>query len=250
MTVSLNLLTMGRSSAVIPTLARNLEQAGMPIDELVWCDNGSEWHEFSAIRDAIGAHREARGFAFTQIRHDRNQGVAAGYNRCAALSSSDLILITGCDRIMPQNWLVDLVSVMAEPQMACACVYSSRSPDVAKRYVGAPFRFEHLDLVPALPFEARLFRRLLLHSAGYLREDFGLYGWEDVEWGHRVLRVCQEQGLQSVNVASMRIENLGNAGHPDPEAYQAFKNEQAKDPAKIKLVQKCQAENYPFYSPY
>jgi hypothetical protein len=108
---------------------------------------------------------------------------------------------------------------------------------------------------PAMPIGRRMLSRRLLSEIGFFREDFGMYGWDDVEWGYRAERVCKEKGLQCLNLVNLTAEHLGTEGnvgydHKDEHAYWAWKKSQVDDPEKLALLKKCAAENYPHYNPY
>ncbi len=89
--------------------------------------------------------------------------------------------------------------------------------------------------------------RKLLNEAGYLREDFGLYGYEDMEWGHRAYKVCQENDWKSFVIPGQIPRDVGML---DPAEYTKAKAEEVKDPKKEELFRKCASENWPYYNPF
>jgi hypothetical protein len=111
------------------------------------------------------------------------------------------------------------------------------------------------EIVHAMPTGRRMFSKSLLKLTGYLREDFGLYGWEDVEWAHRAERVCDEKSLLYYVMPQLIADHLGTEGikrydGQDESEYHKFKQREANDPKKIKLMEQCRKDNWPYYNPY
>jgi glycosyltransferase involved in cell wall biosynthesis len=190
------------------------------------------------------------------VIHKENFGVAKGYNHGYVLATGDWIVITGCDMLMPENWLVTMKEYLEKvPQTGIACMYSQPMDKVPERIRGERTIVNGMDLWPALPFGRRIVRRDLFKDIGYLREDFGLYGWEDVEWGERALRICKEKDLMCYAIPDKVAEHLGTEGvkmadGKDPADYHAFKRAEVHDPKKIELMNRCRAEGYQYYNPF
>jgi GT2 family glycosyltransferase len=248
--VSWVLLTLNRQEMVKKAFIHNKTNAGYPIHEVVWCDNGST----DNVRDFM--LNEARPDVC--ILNKNNLGVSPGYNRVMALASGTHIVITGCDMMMPTDWLRIFVSYFNNvPKTGIACMYSGPFSWVKERLRG-PETGEVINdhrIVRAMPIGRRMFSKWLLGKIGYLREDFGLYGWEDVEWGYRAERVCKELGLNYYAIPNSIADHLGTEGNSkydtkDDKEYWAFKQNQVQDQKKKELLNWCQKNNYPYYNPY
>lgn len=222
--------------------------AGHPWKEIVWCDNNST----DGLREEI----INSGITNVQILHNENLGVAPGYNRVMALASGSHIVITGCDMIMPDNWLKKMVEATQRvPNIGSISIYCRPPKELSERCRGPVQVINGVKVMPAMPIERRLLSRKLLSKIGYLREDFGLYGWEDVEWGHRAERVCKELGLGTYVLPGDVAEHLGTEGavgydHKDPSSYWHWKRKQVLDERKKQLMARLHEENFPFYSPF
>lgn len=249
MKISWVILTFNRKDTVEKSVAYNMLNAGYQWDEMVWVDNGSKDGTVEMMR---GLEPDVC------VLHKENLGVGPGYNRGMAMATGDYIVITGCDMMMPKDWLRTFKEYMAKiPQTGVACMYSVPIEKVPERYRGSR-EVEYLNglpLIHAMPMERRIFSRKLLHRAGYLREDLGLYGWEDVEWGERVERVTKEHRQINYVIPGMIAEHLGTEGiskwdAKDPKEYHAFKQEESRQQWKQNILDKCRNSNWPYYNPY
>jgi GT2 family glycosyltransferase len=195
------------------------------------------------------------------VRFPTNLGVAVGYNTAMFQATQELIVITGCDMLMPKNWLRTFKQYHEEIEnTGIACMYSKpllQVPERARPSIGfwERKRCNDLEYIPAMPIERRAFKKSLLEKIGYLREDFGLYGWEDVEWSHRAERVCKELNLLTYVIPDMKPKHLGTEGADpfdgqDSPEYHAFKLKEASCPKKQALMKWCRENNYPYYNPY
>lgn len=254
MKVSWLILTYNRAEKVQRAITHNMTHAGEQWDEMVWVDNGST----DGVRGFMSSLNPA-----VSILHNRNLGVAPGYNRAMLLSSGDYMVITGCDMLMPKDWLKTFKDhLRAIPNTGVACIYSgplSDLPERARKGAGpgqwVKETINGKEIIHAMPMGRRIYSRKLLQKIGYLREDFGLYGWEDCEWGHRAERVCDENGLLYYVIPGMVADHLGTEGvhaydGKDESAYHLFKQRESNDPRKHELMRKCKEENYPYYNPY
>lgn len=254
MKVSWLVLTYNRAEKVQRAITHNMRTAGRKWHELVWVDNGS----IDGVRSVMQAAKPD-----VSVLHATNLGVAAGYNRAMALATGTHMVITGCDMLMPECWLDTMCRYFeAIPETGVACMYSgplSWVPERARKGGGDGkwLREERggLPIVHAMPIGRRMFSRELLRSTGYLREDFGLYGWEDCEWGHRAERVCDEKKLLYYVIPDQIAEHLGTEGvigfdGKDEREYHAFKQAETKDPKKQEVMSRCRAQNWPYYTPY
>src|ERR1043165_2945641 len=151
------LLTFNRSNTVRKSTSNVLSGAGHPIDEVVHCDNGSTSGERSAILEGINR----LGIHSTSILNDENYGCDVGYNNAIALCRNEWIIITGCDRLMPANWLKNAVQILeGGPDIACLSFYAKDISKFPERVRGKSyFTLDGHELVPAMPFGARIFHR-------------------------------------------------------------------------------------------
>jgi GT2 family glycosyltransferase len=252
--ISWALLTFNRAGTVLKAVPDMFQRAGYPIKELCWCDNGSQPVESAAIADML-VNRVPIADT-TCILNPRNLGVDKGYNRAIAMTTGDWILITGCDRNFPQDWLRAMVEVIeGDPDVKVVSIYSHPIDQLRERIRGEKYVINGRKVQTAMPFGARIFHRDLLHEAGYFREDFGLYGWSDVEFSERQIRVCNEKGWDYVVLLDVVAEHLGDEGSNeyrglDPKAYWEFKKKEVADVEKQKVLNWCRENKYPFYNPF
>jgi len=242
------MLTYNRKATVTEALFYTWKKRGSEFYEFIHVDNGSADGVETMIRDTYNPA--------ISIYNDSNLGVAKGYNRGIVLATGTHIVITGCDRLMPAGWLDTMeMYFRAIPNTGVISIYSKQISTVPERKRGFSTIVNDLPLIECMPMEAKCIRRDVLLKAGHLREDFGLYGWEDTEYAHRLERVCREMGLLSYTIPGLVAEHLGSEGidqynGKDDQAYHIFKQAQSNDPAKHRLLEKCAQANYPYYNPY
>lgn len=249
------LLTYNRADTVIRAISQNIKTCGgiSYIDDMVWHDNGSETLERSRIQTFLEG---VFSLHLTSILSPKNLGVDKGYNSTFGNSRAPWLLVTGCDRLMPEGWLAKMVDVVKhDPNTHCVSIYSQHVSKLTERLYGETYILNGHAVVEAMPFGARLFSRELLHEVGYLREDFGLYGPSDIEWASRCKKVCATKGWKTLVLVDEIAEHLGDEGinehgGMDPKEYHAFKQQEARDPAKLERLEWCLTENYPYYNPF
>jgi GT2 family glycosyltransferase len=238
MRVTLVMLTYNRADIVARSMAHNVAHAGVPIDELVWVDNGSTDH----VRDVMLTYKPD-----VCVLNKCNLGVSKGYNRGFAVATGDYIAITDDDMLMPSGWLATFKTYLTTiANTGVACIFHD-NPNVLLRNR----QFSNgLEYLPCYPIGRRIVsRELLAKRIGYLREDFGLFGLEDIEWGRRAVRVCREDGLLTYAIPGQRAIHLGTEV-VDGSEYRAFKRRENHDPRKAFVMATCHADNYPYYNPY
>jgi GT2 family glycosyltransferase len=250
MKFSLVVLTYNRAKTVRESMEHNLSNAGRMIDEIIHVDNGS-------TDDVCQVMQEFK--PDVTILNKTNLGVAKGYNRGVVLATGSHIVINGCDRKMPDNWLATYEKYFETiPSTGVISCYSQPMDKISERNRSSDGKQETmngLEIHRAMPMGAKCFPRELLRDVGHLREDFGLYGHEDVEWGYRFERVCQEKWLMSYIIPGFQAEHMGSEGIKeyngiDKPDYHAFKQTEATDPAKEELMTKCRNEGFLYYTPY
>lgn len=243
-TVSLVILTWNRKASVERSLSANLNNAGYPVREIIHVDNGSE----DGYTDWFKKTFKPK----VQVCHDTNLGVATGYNRGLVLATSSHIVITGCDRVMPDNWLHTFAdAIKSVPNTGVISCYTAPHTE---RYRGEEVQIGGYHIRRSIPVEARIHSRSFLHLTGYWREDFGIYGYEDSEWSDRAEARARENGLINYIIPSM-----GYAKHlsdqdfhlkPEGKIYSQYKNEIHADPRRKALWLRCHGRNSPYYNPY
>lgn len=239
MSVSFISLTYNCADVVARCVPHNLTHAGAPIDEFVWVDNGSTDH----VKEVMSALRPD-----VTVLNKTNLGVSKGFNRAYAMTSCDYVVIVDSDVRLPDGWLRTFQEYQtAIPNTGVSCILYR---EFKAAHVLKHSRWSNgLCYVPQFPVECRFVSRKLLQAKiGYLREDFGLYGWEDVEWRRRATRICHQEGLLTYAIPGRRAEHLGPSCET-PE-FRAFKEDQENDPRKEQLV--CQYEHlgFPYFNPY
>jgi glycosyltransferase involved in cell wall biosynthesis len=209
------LLTYNRLEITKQSVQHNLKNAGREIDEIIWVDNGSVDTYYID--------------ADVTIINKKNLGVAKGYNRGFAMAAGDYIIITGSDTLMPDNW----ANIFLENAVnGIACMTSKN--------------IEKHDAVGPKIIDKRVFT-----MAGYIREDFGLYGYDDVEWGLRVQKEmecigfkCDFEHLGTEAIAPWSEDSL------ESKEYHKFKRDEIASSRKWNLLKKCKEEGYKYYNPY
>lgn len=145
------------------------------------------------------------------------------------------------------------------PDAGIVTIYSDDIANHPERYRNGQTEsviMEGMHVMEAMPIGRRMFRRDVLKRAGYFREDFGLYGREDIEWAYRVERVCLEMGLKCYLLPDLRATHLGTEGNfefetgGDSKEYHEFKQRELANPWQQQLLEYCEANNWPYYTPY
>jgi len=247
-TVSLVILTWNRMPSVAKSVASNLKTAEYPIHEIVHVDNGSEEGYCDWFKKTFNPA--------VQVRHAENKGVAVGYNRGLALASGDYVVITGCDRIMPQGWLKTWMEhYEAIPNTGTICCLSTvLTKDVAAPFKGSPLKVNGKEIIVQYPMEARICSKEFLFGAGFFREDFGLYGYEDAEWANRADRYAKEKGLINYMIPALQRADYLTCEdfeiQVDGKDYWQHKQDLHKDPRRKELFVWCRNNGNPYYNPY
>lgn len=260
MKVSWIILTYNRLKLSEDVFLKNIDslQEGNSIKlERICVDNGS-CEDLGYDDDGHEVGLLMWRFSNINVFNSKNLGVAKGYNQGLSMATGDYIVITGCDRVMPKHWLSIWIHHFEKiPNTGIISCYSVPMDSVPERKRDPKKEIEvnGMKIIPAMPMEAKIFSRDLHRKIGYLREDFGLYGWEDVEWGHRAERVTKELGLINYIIPGMQAEHLGSEGIKewngiDDKEYHEFKQKESSDPKKKELMDRCWKENFKYYNPY
>lgn len=212
----------------------NLANAGSEVDEVIWVNNGGKGSLFlSELADRV-------------IRNKKNLGIAKGYNPAFAIASGDYIIITGSDTRMPNNWLkVYREYVEKIPDTGVACMLNVPPEKAPERIRGERQTINGLDIIPCLPLGFRIISKKIFKECGYLREDFGLYGWDDVEFASRIIT---HTSLKCYIIPDYIPEH--DVYHKWNKEYEDFKQREVNDKKKIELLRWCSENNFPKYNPY
>jgi GT2 family glycosyltransferase len=240
MRTSLLVLTFNRAEIVERSVSHNLATAGAPIDELVWVDNGST----DDVRVVMN-----RFDPDVCVLNKTNLGVSKGYNRAYALATGDYIVIVDSDFLLPDRWLATFQQyVTSIPNTGVACILHKY---LQPNYVLLNTRWSNgLCYAPCSPRGCRFVsRELLVKKIGFLREEFGPYGLEDLEWRRRAVRVCNEEGLITYAIMGQMAEHLGIDKADAPE-YVAFKRRHARDQNKFHILKQFAQDNYRYFNPF
>lgn len=255
MKISWVILTYNRANLVTRAIPHCMRNAGYPIDNIVWVDNGSAMNERNRIRDMFMIETK---IPVTSVYLPKNLGVAKGYNTCMAMARGTHLVITGCDMLMPDNWLRDMVDVMeTQPECGVSMIYAAPIQQTPERIRASslPYSEDVGRIQEAMPIGRRLISIPLQREIGYFHEGFGMYGWDDVVWGNAAERVLKSKKLKAYCLIHRIAEHLGTEGnvgydHKDEHEYWRWKKAEVNDPKKAELMAELSKQNWPRFSPY
>lgn len=225
-TVSLVTLTYNRRETMQEAL-QTLCVAGYPILETIWVDNGS----IDGTADLATDYMSGKPGACVLFRD--NKGCAKGFNAGFRIARGDWVAAPGCDMLFPDGWLAEMMQyVEAFPDVDIWSTLFDLAPDhyaaiVEERRLGPDVSNGNLIYTPALCIGPMLIRRSLFDEIGYLPEDGGLYGYEDVNFA----RLCHKQGKKTGIIQSIIPRHLGEQDvvrYPDYFAWKAEQVAQAR----------------------
>lgn len=257
MSISIALLSWNRASVFVKTMGVSLRNGGVDIEEIVWVDNGSEPDQYEEM-DAF--MRQIPNV--TRVRYPKNTGMPRGFNTAMALSRSKYVMLIGPDILFPDGWLKTFHTYIETIKDAgIVAAYNVPIESVPERYRFNTKEIEVVDGLPvrrAFPMEHYIFRRDIFPTVGYWREDFGLYGWADVEWLYRCERTLPRIGLNCYVIPEIIGVHLGSEGASEFKAgvtedtpeYHAWKKQEAFSEKNMALIGKCHAEGFKYYSPF
>lgn len=181
-----------------------------------------------------------------------NLGIPKGYNRGMAVSSGTHVVITGCDRIMPTDWLKTWAHYIDQiPNTATISCYTDEHPGRRRE---PPEVINGLTIQKAMPCEARICSKEFLLKAGFFREDFGLYGYEDSEWIDRAEVTARAHDYLHYVIPGMDLAaHLKDDDFPhtfNGMSYRDWKTKENSDPRKAILFKQLWEEGSPYYNPY
>ena len=148
-----------------------------------------------------------------------------------------------------------MAEVASSGETDAVCIYDEPYPsDPGRHYAGGAHIREVAGrrVYPAMPYARVMFRRELLKTVGYYREDLGLYGWCDVEWGYRY----RHHGVRSLVLHDFVKTRLPIPRHLITTAkdgtldYREWRDKEIADPKKREVIDWCSANGYPHYDPF
>lgn len=246
------ILTFNRPKTVVEAFKKNWESIRNKPDQLIWVDNGSHPENIGQMSEVLGSK------ATTIVLHQENLGVSKGYNTGMVLARTDLLCITGCDRLMPERWADRMIECFDKiPETAAVSCYSEyKRENIMDRYFNG-YEIQNIngiEVIDAEPFEARMWTRQMLSEVGYFHEGFGLYGYEDCHWGPRFKKVAKEKGNRCFTFPDFNAVHLADSSFQvdmnDSPDYVAFKKKENDQDWKWPLMEKLASEGYPRFTPY
>lgn len=252
-TVSIAILTWNRANVTCKALGVSLKNTGLNWDELIWADNGSTAGQYALMDYFMNGFPNVHRIQFAE-----NTGMSRGINTILSMARTDYVVLVGADVFQPDYWLKIYVQYMDTiPDAGIVAMWNVPGHYVTERYRGSrePENINGLPVLKALPFDQYIIRRKILQTTGYLREDFGLYGWSDVEWLYRCERIMPTIGYQGYVIPNMHGHHLDNEGADEfrlgvDEDYIKWKQGQVALKSNHELMGKCAKEGYQYYSPF
>ena len=241
MKISAIVVSFQRAEA-ITHFHENRRRAGVEYDELIWVDNGST--------DGMAAVcRSTSADVFVLNKH--NIGCAQGFNRGFAMATGDWLINPGINCIGPQGWLKAMKEVAATGEVDAVCMYSSDPLTIPERIMGPAKVIGGHRVAPSMAFETCLFKKELLERIGWYREDLGLYGWYDVEWGDR----CRFHKVNSVALLDLQktraeLGPMTIRVNGEEVDYRAWRDAEIADTQKHAVLQVVADQKWPNYKPY
>jgi len=204
--VSIVLLTYNRLEYVRQSVENNLAKAGYPIFEVIWVDNNSTDGTIGYMQ-GLGLDKE--------ILNNENTGVARGYNAGYKIAKGDIIVKPGTDMVLPQDWLKKLVEGLETGRRAGVVGIVWNDTNIPERKLGEV----EGNLIKAKVVGIQAIKKEVFEVAGYLPENHGLYGWDDVEWDINVRKYFYTYYLTDV-----MAEHLTYLDNTEYKEYSDFKD--------------------------
>lgn len=217
-TVSLLMLTHNKKKTIELASLPTIEFAGYPINELIWVDNGSteeNWRLLEIIKPDIFIFRK------------ENLGVAKGTNLGLEVATSSWVVCPGSDMLMPRGWLQRMMEYTREfPEFSVFSTLFNLAPDhynkiLKERRLGDDIVRAELTLTPGICIGPMIVKKEVYDKVGYLREDIGMYGYEDVLWDEAMRKAKFKGGIIQEIVPIHMTEY-------EDEAYLKWKAEEVK----------------------
>ena len=178
LSVSLVFLTFYRLDFTKRAVLHNIENAGYPIDEIIFLDNGSTDGTKEWIKENFPKAKK--------IFNKENKGIAEGYNQLyGKVGKVDLIARPSSDMCMPKDWLKDMVEWHEKIPKTGIVGMISRSylPHKEKRYLGKEIEIDGFKIQPANTLGSIVFKKELIDLK---LPEYGLYGYDDTIWTEKV----------------------------------------------------------------
>lgn len=244
MRISVCYLTMNCVDTV-QAIQQDKSNAGRNYDQWIWVDQGS----------TDGTQEIAKqSNPDVLILNEKNTGSSRGTNQGWYSATGDWIVAANHSCVCPPGWLKSMEQVAQTGQVDAICIYDEPYPSDPGRHMPGGCEKTHIgghEVYPTMPFARMMFNRNLLDRVGYLREDLGMYGWNDVEWGYR----CRSFGIRSyafVNIIKTRLQSGAKTISINGEMmdYRKWRDKEVSDPKKQEVMGWCSANNFPYYNPF
>lgn len=179
MKTSIILLTYNRKELVRQSVNHNFVNAGYPIDEIIWVDNGSTDGLLMQYMPILKVN--------IRVLFSENQGVATGYNAGLKLATGDMVCLPGTDMLLPDNWLKYIVEGLEVLPDAGIVSIPCMTLDICPERKLGEERWEgDLHYIPAITLGSRAWKRNVIEKVGYLPVLKVKYGWSDTEFEYKV----------------------------------------------------------------
>lgn len=209
--ISFCMLNIDRFDVMPKVLDSNISSSGVPIYELLFCDNGS------TDKRSIDFLESKRPQYFR--KNSRNEGVAHAFNQLLIRANGDYICLMGNDIRMPEVWAKTAIEYLEKVPYAGIAGFqcTAEMPPISTRgNITAHFLNQRIDKV----FGTMVFKRKILEYVGGFCEKFEIYGCEDSDFNNRI----NKAGLQSFYIPGAQSHHLVNDVGTNGE-YRKMKNE-------------------------
>jgi len=154
--------------------------------------------------------------ADVSIRHKKNTGVGKGYNTGFRLATGDVVVVPGTDMYLPEGWLKN---------------FTNFGENLKIKATNGSFAY----------------KKECFTKYGYLREDFGLYGRDEEEYGSRIncrIKMVEIEGAKHYGVQGSEEYNKN-----EEYEYWKMKNEETNNKEKLAKLKELTIKKE-YYNPY
>lgn len=219
------------------------------IDEWLIADNGST--------DGAKEYLDIYLKADVEILFKKNVGIARSHNALFSQASGDLIILTGCNRILPKNWVRLFKDYFtAFPDLVTACIYNDGAIE-GQRVLGPAQFAGNLAITPGVIMDVICFHREIFREIGYYDTNFGLWGMEDLEFSERIHKYCKANKKIAGFIPNIRNKHFGFSPTEDFDPkkssldyYDLKVGENNRFAEKEKYFYELKAKGFPPFKPF